>query len=238
MINLNKYQPVREMSRNLVRVPGLITDNPGFLEDFTLAYNEVAQGNPYLTRLQNGKGSNPLIGGLANKVLQGTGFRVATPTDDVYSGIFPLVEEKHYTDLNAFDVWGQKPNYTPNQAIWEDVINLARQQKGGDVEFPFRIQGFNVVPDESSGGIYQVRLEAAPNFRLIEDEKINLKGGFNELDENGMIVQEEEGRFTRYAIGNGLSRVSLGYIGDLGSDYGNIVNSIGGGRVVLVGTDN
>ena len=230
---LTDFQLAPRVPSTLIQVSGFIEGE--FLKSFSQAYQEAAQGNPYLSKLQDGKGSSPLIGGLANKVLAETGFRVATPTDDVYTEIFPLVEGKHYTDFNAFDVWEQKQSYTQNQQLWEDTIALAREQKGSDVNFPFRLQGFYVTPDTSAGGIYQVKLEAAPNTRVIEDERIGLPSGttFDELDQDGMIVPKENGKFARYTLDNGLSAVYLDNRGSLNS--GNYIGSSSdSGRVVVV----
>ena len=231
---LTDFQLAPRVPSTLIQVSGFIEGE--FLKSFSQAYQEAAQGNPYLSKLQDGKGSSPLIGGLANKVLAETGFRVATPTDDVYTEIFPLVEGKHYTDFNAFDVWEQKQSYTQNQQLWEDTIALAREQKGSDVNFPFRLQGFYVTPDTSAGGIYQVKLEAAPNTRVIEDERIGLPSGttFDELDQDGMIVPKENGKFARYTLDNGLSAVYLNNNGNLNSYYNFIDYSDDGGRVVVV----
>ena len=234
MRKLSNFQPVKEIPQTLVQVPGFIQGD--FLEAFIPAYTEATQGNPYLSKLQDGKGSSPLISGLVNKVLSSTSFRVATPTDNVYDKILPLVKGKYYTDLNAFDVWEQSPSFTQNEQLWKDVIALAREQKGSDVDFPFRLQGFYVTPEKSSGGVYRVKVEAAPNIRVIEDKRLGLPSEtrFDKLDENGMIVQKENGKFAHFSIGNGLSAVCLNNLGYLYAYYYNLGNSNASGRVVVV----
>jgi len=101
------------------------------------------------------------------------------------------------------------------------------------------MQGFYCIPDKRKGGDYQARIEPAPNFKIIEDDKLNLQTGtkFNELDENGIVKPQDNGRFTKYALGNGVSRVYLGRGGDLGSDVSYLDGTDDSGRVVIVAAE-
>jgi len=239
MVKLSDFQPIRETPENLIQIPTFIKG--ALAQAFIPEYEKARKGkdNFAFKRVDNSgvrKGSNVFNLGLANKVFANAGgkFRTPVPTDSVYQTIFPLVEDKFYTDLNALDVWGVEPSYERNLAIWRQVIKLAEQKKK-DLRFPFRIQGFCCVPDESEKG-YGVKIEPADNLRIIQDDKLSLptETRFNSLDENGMINPEDSGRFTKYTLGNGLSRVCLYGVGDLVS-YGDLLaDSYDYGRVVLV----
>ncbi len=231
MVEVKDFQPAREMPETLVRVPGLITDG-AFAEAVLRKYQELAGSNANFRF--NGRGSNVFITGLVNKVLEDSGFRVAVPTDRAYEEIFPLIKDKFYTDFNALDVRAKKPVRKENVEIWNRVIELAEQSLGRSPQFPFRVQGFYCVPDETKKG-YEAGIEPAKNFRVIEDERLSLptETKFKELDENGMIVPSNKG-FTLYALDNSVSRVCLSGGGYLGSDYVNLADSYDTGRVAFV----
>lgn len=242
MRELSDLQPVRELPSTLVLVPTFIT---GTLEQlFSPEYEEARQGNDsFAFRGKDSgtsKGSNVFNLGLANKVLADAGgkFRTPVPTDNVYRDIYPMIKDNFYADLNALDVWEEAPSYDRNIQIWEQVIELAKKQlkkQGESLRFPFRIQGFYCTPDSSEKG-YGAKITPAGNFRVIQDDKLDFPSGtrFDSLEENGMIVPKENGKFTKYTLGNGVSRVCLDGYGDLDCDCDNLGGSYVNGRVVIV----
>ena len=239
MKTLKDFHPAREMPETLVRVPTFIQ---GALADaFLPEYERVRKGNDSFAfsqkRGENGelRGANVFSAGLTNKVLADaeTGFRVIVPTDAVYKEIYPMIKDNFYTEFNALDIWEIRPEDKANLQIWEQAVALAESTQG-KANFPFRIQGVYCLPDKRKEG-YQARIIPAPNFRVIEDKKLSLPTGtkFNSLDENGMIVPDARGKFTKYTLGKGVSGVFLNSDGGFGSNSGNL-GSGGYGRVVAV----
>ena len=157
----------------------------------------------YDSETQSIKGSNVPRAGQINRLVSESGIRVAVPTDNVYDIIFPLIEGKFYTDFNALDVRGEHPVRIENTGLWKKAIELAEDSEGS-VKFPFRVQGFYVVPDKEAELGYSV--VQAPNFKIIQDEKINSPTGtrFSSFDENGIIVPDKKGRFNYYSIKDGV----------------------------------
>ncbi|MFA5173861.1 MAG: hypothetical protein WC438_01645 [Candidatus Pacearchaeota archaeon] len=240
MINLENLQPTSE-TLNLIPVPTFIT---GTLEEaFSPIYEPARRGNDNFKFRGKDRGtligSNFLNTGLANWVFAQSGgkFRIAVPTDNSYETIYPMIKGNFYTDFNASDVWEAKPSYEKNNEIWKQIIELAEKTQG-KVKFPFRMQGVYCIPDNSKKS-YGARIEPAKNFRIIEDDRLSLPTGtrFNSLDENGIIIPDKNGQFTKYTLGNGLSRVCLYSYGNLSSDDADLANSGGYGRVAVVGAE-
>lgn len=201
MISLSEYIPVNKRQGREIQVPSFISGS--FADSFVPVYESQSDDNLsfiFHDRDESGvlQSSSVLSSGLANYVLRDTNFRVAVPTDNIYQDIFPMIDGNFYTDLNALDVWDSEPKYSKNQQIYRDVIAVANSHVKNtdyrDVRFPFRIQGFYMIPDESSGGKYHARIEPAENFRVIDDEqsrkRLDLPTGtmFDSLDKNGMII--------------------------------------------------
>lgn len=232
-MELSDFQPAKELPKELIQTPSFLTGS--LAETFFPKYEQARQGNQALGFKETRNGSNPLITGLVNKVFADNEgkFRTPVPTDDIYKDIYSLIRDEFHTDLNALDVWQEKPAYKRNQEIWEQAIELAKQE--GVTEFPFRIQGFYCLPDSSKES-YQIKIEQADNFRVISDKRLSLPTGtkFDSLDENGMIIPNENGKFTKYTLRNGLSRVCLNGYGYLNSNGDNLANSNDIGRVVVV----
>ena len=241
-MGLKDYQPVREMPETLVSVPSFIRGSFG--KAFMQAYEKARKGNENLAfKEAQGDvfpGSNVLMTGLANLVFaqSGAGFRTVVPTDDIYKTIFPMIKGKHYADLNALDVWQSSPSRDGNKGLWEQAHKLARQHLKADPKGSFRIQGFYCAPNRSEKG-YGVKITPAGNFRVIESDKLDLPTGtkFNSLDENGLVIPDKNGTFTKYTLGNGLSRVYLDNVGGLSSGDDVLAGSSDNGRVVVVSAE-
>jgi len=241
MPRLNDFQPLVEKPETLIEVPTFIQG--AHAQAFEPEFEKARKDNPYFAfkGIDNSgvlKGSNVFSNGLANKLVS-PNFRIITPTDNIYQAIFPMIENNFYTDLNALDVWDEKPSYEKNTKIWQQIIKLAEKHLDRDVKFPFRIQGFYCIPNKRKAGDYQARIEPAPNFRIIEDDKLNLPTGtkFNELDEKGMVKPFDNGRFTKYTLKNGLSRVFLVSVGYLSSSDYDLGDTDDSGRVVVVSAE-
>ena len=241
MKTLKDFHPAREMPETLVRVPTFIQ---GALADaFLPEYERARKGNDYFAFCQGKgeagelRGANVFSAGLTNKVLADaeTGFRVIVPTDAVYKEIYPMIKDNFYTEFNALDIWEMQPEEESKQLkIWKQAVALAESTQG-KANFPFRIQGVYCLPDKRKEG-YQARIIPAPNFRVIEDKKLSLPTGtkFNSLDENGMIVPDARGKFTKYTLGKGVSGVCLYGDGGFSSNSDSLGGSSGDGRVVAV----
>ena len=237
MTELSELYPTREIPKNLIKVPTFLA---GRLKDAVLPiYQKLAGNNPIFvfvdTNNESARGSNVFIAGGINKVLEGSKFRVATPTDNIYKTIFPLVKDRFYTDLNALDVKEKKPDYKRNNGLWKKVIELAEQKLERQPIFPFRVQGFSCVPDET-GKDYGARIVPADNFEIIEDDRLGLpsKTIFSRLEDNGVIIPDNNGDKRWYSLDNGLSGVCLGRSSDLVARGGDLGGSDVDGRVVVV----
>ena len=239
-MDIKDLQPIKGMPKNLIIVPTFLS---GALKDAVIpAYLKSTKGNSnfsfYDTDKESARGSSPIINGAVNCVLRDSKFRTAVPTDNIYSTIFPMIEGNFYTDFNAFDVREMKHSYERNDTLWRRVIELA-EEKQGSVKFPFRMQGFYCILDKNEKKGYGFGILPANNFRIIEDERLNLPSGtrFNLLDENGIIVPDKKGKFDWYTINDGLSRVCMDGDGDLSSGYVSLVDSNVDGRVVVVNAE-
>jgi len=237
-LTMKDLVPMIETPENLVIVPTFITGT--LKRAFLPQHQAVAGDNPnfqfYDTNQEHARGSNVFIVGGANQVLA-PNFRVAVPTDKVYKEIYPMIKNRFYADLNALDIKKDKPIKKRNQGLWKQAIKLAEAQLKRTPEYPFRIQGFCCVPDKRRKG-YQARLEQAPNFRVIEDDKLDLPSEtrFNLLDKNGVVVPDNHGTFKVYTRPDGVLRVCVNSNGTLYAGD-SLTDSDDGGRVVVVGAE-
>lgn len=239
MTKLSELQPMREMPENLIVVPTFLN---GKLKDTVLPdYEKSFAGNSnfefYDTNKEDARGSNVFILGGLNNILENSGFRMIVPTDNIYGKPFEMIKDKFYTDLNALDIRGKEPDYKKNNGIWQQAKNLIEEHEGR-LNLPSRIQGFYFELDETEKG-YGVRIIPAKNFRVLQDDRLNLPSGtkFNSLDDIGMINplnEGEKGKHDWYSIDNSVSRVYLNRSGDLGSYYDYLASSNDDGRVVIV----
>lgn len=243
-LSLEDFIPVAKLPRDLIVVPSFIQGD--LREAFLPAYEQARRGNNYFA-FENGagetgelRGSNVFMTGLANYVFAQAGAKLRTPvpTDDIYgkNGIFPMIENQLYSDLNAFDVWQTKPSYDKNKGIWTQLHELAEAELGRTPKGTFRIQGFYCLPSEGKND-YNIEIKPAENFKVIEDDKLDLPTGtkFNSLDENGIVVPDKQGKLTKYTLGNGVSRVFADSDGELCSDDDGLQDSDTDGREVVVG---
>ena len=76
----------------------------------------------YNSTSQTIRGSSiPRIGQI-NRLVSESGIRIAVPTDNIYSTIFPLIKGKFYTDLNALDVREKTQKKTENKRFLEKIM--------------------------------------------------------------------------------------------------------------------
>jgi len=236
-MRIEDCQPVPEMPKNLIQTPTLVTtfQNTNFKE----LYEKARNGNNNFSLDVNLKGSSSLSNGLANYIFSqgGLKFRTATPSDS-FEEIFSMIEGKFYTDLNAFDVWQESPERTKNKELWKQAHKLAEKKLGRSPVGTFRIQGFYVIPDENGDSSYKAIIQPAKNFRVIEDERLDLSSGtkFNEV-EDGIINPHDNGKFTKYTLGNGIAGVSAYSDGDFVSVGGDLAGSSSNGRVMVYGAE-
>jgi len=201
-------------------------------------YNALRRGQldlgfcDYHSETKELRGSSHLIAGRLNDLLSDSGLRVAVPSD--FGLVMNLIQDKFYSDFNALDVREATPSDEGNLGIWRQANELAEKEQG-KVQYPFRIQGFSLQPDEGESG-YKVRIIPANNFEVIQDNRLNLSSGtrFNSVDETGMINPAKNGKFIWRAGNNGVSGVFLYSSGSLRSGGGGLAGSGGDGRVVFV----
>jgi hypothetical protein len=182
-------------------------------------------------------GSNVAIAGVVNRLVASFGLRVAIPGDDVNRNIYNLIKGRYYTDFNSLVAQEKKPSNERNTGLWKRVIELAEEKLGRSPQFPFRIDGFYVQPDETEKG-YGIKIVPADNFQIVEDERFSSKYNrkkFTIVDKNGVPADlGDNGRRTNFIRDNGLSRVCLSGAGDLGASYDYLADSNDYGRVVLI----
>ncbi len=201
------------------------------MESFREAYHRELQGayqsNTHLAKLSTGGvGSSPLINGLVRKVCdspeiqaQFPGIRPFIPKDlagDKLAEFFPMIEGKHYSDFNAFDVFSAEDSEVANRTFLESLISEV-EHRVGSVEFPFRVTGFYVEPvSVTKDASFQLAPVPTQDFNY---QSFARKGDvkFNLLDSNGFPIEDTNGRFTWYKRNSGLSRVYLNRGGNLNS---------------------
>lgn len=238
--------PIREISENLIVVPTFLTGKlkKEVLPEYGKEFGNNSYFDFYDTDKEFIRGSNIFIVGGLNKILEGSQFRTAVPTDNIYEAIFPMIKGNFYTDLNALDVWKAKPKYKKNNGIWRLANELAEEHLGKSPSGTFRIQGVYCVIDEDEEG-YNARILPAKNFRIISPSDmpeyegknpLDLESGtkFDVLDQNGLIIPKRKGKFTKGTLGNGVSGVYLYGDGGLDSDGDGLAYSDDNGRVVVL----
>ncbi len=236
MVELSKLYPVPKPDENQIVVPTILEGK--LLRACLPTYRKLVGDNPHFRNKSDvpfdGIGSNLLIVGALNYVIRDSRFRVATSSDNIYPTIFPLVQNKFYTDLNALDVREKKPSYEKNNGIWEQAKNLVEENLG-TLKLPARVQGFYFVLDENEEN-YGARIIPAENLRVIHDKRLNLPSGtrFGSLDELGMIIPKEKGKYTWYSRDDGVSRVCLLMDGGLNLCSDSLADSVDNGRMVIV----
>lgn len=247
-MDLKDYRPVRSL-KGLIRVPAFIGQ---FGEALLSEYETARRGNENFELEEGMRGSNPFITGLVNYVFaqKGRKFRTLEPTDDILGKPFFIIKKlgASYTSLNALDVWLKEPKKV-NRDLWERVHRLAEGTLGHSPKGTFRIQGFYAIPCESGGTypiFYRVLIKPAKNFKVIDPSSMQEYDGrtnpldlptgtrFDSLDKNGMVIPAENGRFMKWTLENGLSRVCLTGDGDLDSSDDYLANSDGDGWVGVV----
>ncbi len=182
-----------------LEVPTFLEGDSEFVKEFFRVYEQAREGRTGLDISRGG--SSPLITGLVNKVLEGTGYRTPVPTDNVCEEIFPLITRKRYdTDLNVLDVPQSVSRYAP---LWQQAHKLAEDYLKTKPLGTFRIQGFYYTPSEG--------LSPAPNFRVIQSDILDIVAGasFDSLDENGLVVPFPGGKFEWSKDGKGLMGMHL-----------------------------
>jgi hypothetical protein len=195
-----------------------------------LKYNET------LLEISN---SNYIDQGVLNNILKDLGLRVAVPGDDFKGDILRLIHGRYYTNFNAGVVQKDKPSYEKNNGLWRKVIELAEENRG-NVQYPFMIQGFYILPDKTEKN-YGVKIVSASNFKIIEDDRLSVKYSgwkFDTIDELSLPDKNNLNRFkgsrTIYTREDGLSDFFLGSEGILFARGDNLVSSGDTGRIISV----
>lgn len=181
--------------------------------------------------------SNLSLTGQIYRLITGSGLRVAVPSDDVNEDILRLIKGKYCTDFNSSVAQEKQPTYERNTGLWKKVIELA-EQHSGKIKFPFRIDGFYVIPDSEEKG-YGLTLVPAENFEVVEDGRFSSKYSgwkFNSVDEKGVPRDLDKARGSRtwYTREDGLSGVFLNRYSSLDAGGVDLACSYDDGRVVLV----
>lgn len=217
-MELRDYQPF-QMPESLIQVPAFVWR---FGKDFSQIYEKARKENNNFEFHDGLRGANSFMTGLVNKVFADNGakFRTVTPSDNIYETIYPILMGKFSVQLNAFDVWQKAPKGKESKKIWREIHELTEEHLGRKPQGTFRVQGFYAVPCKKWGGTYQTRILPAPNFEVIEDDKLDLPSGtrFNSTNKKGLIIPNNKGRFAKYTLLNGVSDVSVSRKGDFYSN--------------------
>lgn len=249
MTNQTETRELSRLESNMPEVPAFLLHGEDaetiYLATQEILSNELGNNshadifkyNPETKRMT---GSNSFGTGLVYRASERTGLRPAVPSDDRRGDISKLLAGRFYSDFNALGVQETKPRYEKNNGIWRRVIELAEETQGS-VEFPFMVQGFYIIQDESEQ-VYGLSLAKAPNFRVISDDRLSEKYNewkFNEKDELGLPkdLDKNKGNRTFFTRGDGVSRAFSDGNGGLYFNGDDLAGSGGAGRVVLVGAE-
>jgi len=232
---LSQYEFVKDIPKNLVRVPTFLTGDFGrdFLEEYNgrvkTDYKDADLLN--VLRARGGKvvGSNSFAVVLANKILRQEGLRTATPAD------VERILRQGDLDLGGVYVDSAlvlRSADAPNEYLAKDLIKKLGNQK---LPVMIPLAGLDLRVDSSAphGLAFDVRSDT----EIIYNKILNSRDGrfdSKDIDEKTGLPKElsgsERGFWTR---GSGLSWFFLDGDSNLDSDGGDLGGSIGSGRVVV-----
>lgn len=216
--------------------PGLIQGNDA-LRIYNSLPEQLRKGLRYDEETKTVTGSTPFA--VANLDLIARGYNARTPNlrDLSRPEVMRIAKGKHYIDSRNLVARSPKdPDWTRNDSLLRTIYELA-EQKLGKIDGSFMIDGFSFIPNPEDSTGYGLTLVSNPDFSVVQDERLSGKHNgerFSKVDETGLPFFDGRGERTWYTRSKGLSRLFLG--GDLGvgSNYGDLVDSGGVGRVVFL----
>jgi hypothetical protein len=175
------------------------------------------------------KGSNPFAFVLLNKILAQKKKRIATPTD------LERALEKEAINLNG--TYGDsglvlRNDGDPNQYLARDLINQVRQI--GSLQYPLMIPlvGLDLKYDSNSPNDLSFQLtDFAELIYAPQLDHQNNRAKFNNGDEKGLPIFDQNGSRTLYTENGGLRRLYRYWSLGLVARDGELANSGVGGRV-------
>ena len=230
-----------QSDKKITQLPTLITDEllkESFMEEYEKELKNF-KDNQYLAKLTSeGKGSNFFLTCLTNNILNKYGVRSSVPADDKDGKIYEIIKNQFYTDFNALVAQETKPSFEKNNYLWKKVKELA-EEKQGSIKFPFMIQGLKLIKSRDKKG-YGLSVEPADNFQIFEDDRLSGKYNgwkFSKKDERGLPedLDRNNGDFTFYTRGDGLSGGILNRNGGLDFLSDDLESSNDDGRVAVFG---
>jgi len=159
----------------------------------------------YNPRTKQILGASHISQGVFNYVAKDFGLEVALNEDNKFGGVSDLIQKKYYAEFNSLCVSPKKPLYERNNGLWKKAMEIG-EEKFGNVKNKFRINGFYYMPDENEKG-YGVKIVPAKNFRVVEDESIQLENGVSRF--YLILVSILDSRFDDLAFSNVGGRVVL-----------------------------
>jgi len=207
--------------------------------DAQAIYNSL-QGNvksavSYDAKSQTLIGSNVFVAARIDSILRPLGIRVANPRDLGRPEVMGMVRGKHYTDAPTLVLRSTDDSYARNLPLIKQLTEQI-EQANGRVQLPVMVTGFDVKVIKDDKG-YGIALVPRDDFKAVNDKRLDGSNNgkrFSGVDEFGLPNFDSDGNRTWYARSQGLSGFYLD--GDLiaDSDNGNLADSDGDGRVVVV----
>jgi len=202
-------------------------------------YITKLEGISYDSETKTIIGSTPFLAAGVDSLVRPLGIRVANLRELSRPEVMNMIKGKHYSDIPFLVLRSMKDSYERNQPLIQRLAEEV-EQANGTLKLPVMISGFDVKPwpeDKKGYGIDILRRE---DFKAIHDERLEGKYNrktFSKVDELGLPLFDRKGQRTLYTRDQGLSRLYLNYVLDLGSYVEDLANSNSIGRVVLVSAE-
>jgi hypothetical protein len=219
-------------------------NKPEVYTSFVQGADALAIYNALKGSMANGisydKGTQTLIGSTIfaaariDSILKPLGVRVANLRDLSRPEVMAMVKDKHYTDTPALVLRSAEDSYEANLPIIKQLVKFV-EKSNGKLQLPVMVTGFDVKIKKDKG--YGIAIVPREDFNAVSDERLRGEYDgkrFTEVDELGLPKFDSNGKRNWYARSQGLSGLCLGRDLDAGSDDGNLADSYGDGRVVLV----
>ncbi|MBI2109926.1 hypothetical protein HYT58_02005, partial [Candidatus Woesearchaeota archaeon] len=161
------------------------------------AARKYGNANPLsVTKYEDGvmTGSNPFVCVLANEVLREDGLWTATLADSariVRTNPEHLpIRDRHYVDPTLV-LRTKGDSYNPNNLL---AKNLARQVKARGFKLPVMVNLRDLDLEPSGDSPYGLLFKLRDGAQLIHDKRLNTAGRFDEQDELGLPIFNQDGK--------------------------------------------
>ena len=161
------------------------------------------------------------------------GIKTATlPELDLIAEIAPDFLTGFYEDAPAVVLRSAGDSHKPNDSLAKSLAELI---KATSFSHAYIIEG--LIPKEDASSAYGLSFEKGERFKVIKAPAFDHQNNgrkFTRINPDYTVDFDNDGKRIFYTRNSGVSRLYLGRFLNADSDYGNLVDSDGGGLVVCI----